>query len=307
MRRSFGVLTVLLAFSLALAACDDGTAPGGEGTLSLLLTDAPGADIEEAWVEITGIYLQGTFVAGERVWLLEESTGLIDLAQLSGITMDLVKDVAVPPGVYAQLNIVIGDAVLVAGGNVYTKPGSSHPDGRPSDGLLECPSCTETGIKVNLPGGAVTLESESKILVLDFDVSQSYGLDAGLSGAWVMDPLINGSDFQTTGTIQGTVSLGQDVTLPACGGGATALSDFLPMAILDEIQRSGDVADDGSYRIAFVEPGDYSLSFESQVSFDNGDVLSFDATHPASVSVTSGGVAEADYTLVDASCTPSGS
>lgn len=272
--------------------------------MSLLLTDAPGAELAHAWVQITGIYLQGEAPAEEgRVWLLENSTGKVDLKALADETLALVEDVVVPPGTYAQLRVIIGEAVIeTADGNVYVKPGSGHPEGEPSDGFLECPSCTETGIKVNLPDGVVTLEDAGKILVLDFDVAQSFGREAGLAGVWVMEPLINASDFQASGTIAGNVSLAEGVSLPACDERQVQLADFVPTATAGELEKSGNVNEDGSYKIGFVEPGDYALGFLATATFDNGASVSFDASHPASVDVGSGATANADFTIIGANC-----
>ncbi len=302
------LVAAVLSLALTFGACDDSsTSPGRDATLTLLLADAPGAGIAHAWVEITGIYLQGE-APGEagRVDLLTESTGMIDLTTLADATLQLVQDVVVPPGTYAQLRLIIGDAVIETDdGKVYVKLGSSHPDGTPPNGFLQCPSCTETGIKINLPSGAVRLEDEAKILVLDFDVSQSYGLEAGLAGVWVMNPLINGSDFEASGTISGSVSLAQGVALPSCGGRPASLADFVPLATAGEIQKSGNVEADGSYKISFVEPGDYNLGYEPTVEFDNGESLDFTATHPAVVSVSSGASVEANFTINSASCSAS--
>lgn len=303
-KRFMGMLTMLIVGGLALGGCDDSSSPD-EGSLSLLLTDAPGAGIEHAWVEITGIYLQGEAPDDQgRLWLLEESTGLIDLTTLADATLELVKDVVVTPGTYSQLRVIIGEAVIETDdGKVYTKPGSGHPEGEQPDGFLECPSCTENGIKVNLPGGAVTIEDDAKILVLDFDVTQSFGREAGLSSVWVMNPLINGSDFEASGTISGTVSLAEGLSLPVCGGDAEAsLSDFVPMASSADVEKSGNVDAEGTYKISFVEPGDWDLSYAAEVTFDNGETLSFSADHPATVSVGSGAVASADFTVTEAGC-----
>lgn len=290
-----------LALALSLGACDDSASPGG-ARLSIMLTDAAG-DLEEAWVEITGIYLQPTQATqGQRVWLLQSSTGLIDLLTLSDAAVDLVNDEVVPPGTYAQLRFIIGDAVIkTVGGKVYATAGAVPPGGLVIDGPLQCPSCLETGLKVNLPGGAVTLADEATILVVDFDVSQSFGREVGPPVQWVMHPLLSASEFGLTGSIAGTVTLAQGVTLPSCGGRDATVSDFVPVASAGGIEKSGDVNADGSYTISFVEPGDYDMGF-APVQFDNGETLTFQATHPSMVNVQSGATATADYTITGASC-----
>ncbi|HSG82917.1 MAG TPA: DUF4382 domain-containing protein, partial [Gemmatimonadota bacterium] len=71
-RHVYGLAAVALALALVIGACDSTTAPetnddamvivnGAGARLTLLLTDDP-AELSQAWVEITGIYLQ----AGEH-------------------------------------------------------------------------------------------------------------------------------------------------------------------------------------------------------------------------------------------------
>jgi hypothetical protein len=303
-KRIFALGAALVAFSFTLGACDDSSSTSpGDATLSIVLTDAPGG-LAEAWVEITGIYLQGTTgPVGEKVWLLQGSTGLIDLLTLSDKTLELVSDAVVPPGVYAQMRLIVGGAVIVTDeGKVYATPGTEHPGGLAADGLLECPSCGETGFKVNLPGGAVMIEDDAMILVLDFDVSQTFGRGAGVSSQWVMEPVISASNFETSGTIAGTVALGAGVSLPTCGSVEVGLDDFVPVATSGAIEKSGDVNPDGTYKISFVEPGTYDMSYAATVEFDGGVTVIFEATHPAVVTVESGASAVADYTITAASC-----
>lgn len=65
--------------------------------------------------------------------------------------------------------------------------------------------------------------------------------------------------------------------------------------------KSGTPAEDGSYTISFVQPGTWTMGFES-VTFANGDVVSFTTDYPASVEVGSGGTATADFTIESAAC-----
>lgn len=314
---SMGAALVALAFGIV--ACDDSTSPSNP-RLSILLTDAPGA-VEEAWVEITGIYLQGTPSApGEKMWLLQETTGLIDLITLDDQTVALVEDAVIDPGVFSQLRFIVGEAAIVVRESetevlVYATTGLTLEelnDAREEfdpglspltmiDGQLECPSCSETGFKVIFPGGAIRLEDEAEVLVVDFDAQQTFGRRAGESGQWVMEPVLSASELGLSGTIAGTVAWADADPQLSCGGGPVSLADFRPTATLGEVIKTGTPAEDGSYRISFVGPGTWALGFES-VSFDNGDVLTFEATHPASVEVTSGSTATADFSITSAAC-----
>ena len=81
--------------AMALAACDGGSTTGsGAPRLTIRLHDAPG-DVEEAWVKVDQIYLQGTSEADStsgRVVLSGEGTGeWIDLLTLASSFETLVS------------------------------------------------------------------------------------------------------------------------------------------------------------------------------------------------------------------------
>ncbi|UCF20400.1 MAG: DUF4382 domain-containing protein [Gemmatimonadota bacterium] len=246
-------LSALLALALFMGACDTTTDPGSrspmdgdQARLTILLTDAPG-DIAEAWVEITGIYLQvregdddgngdgngngdnsgnGDGSNGGRVWLLEGSAGWINLLDLAGTWMELVGDAEVPAGVYSQLRFIVGGSVLVLGEfdaednltieKIYASSEQDLEDLNEEigDGLvpppgtelgdLHCPSCSQTGFKVRFPGGVVVLEPGENVLMVDFDVSETFGHQAGNSGRWIMHPTLLGSVVEGDGDGSGS-------------------------------------------------------------------------------------------------------
>ncbi|MFQ5890378.1 MAG: DUF4382 domain-containing protein [Gemmatimonadota bacterium] len=317
-------LRTILASSLlavSVVACGDGpTGTQGTTRLTVLLTDDPG-DIEYAWVEVSEITLQGS---GGTITLLDAPTGLIEMTQLaSGGSEPIVEGLEIPAGTYTQLRFVIGRGALQVGGQIYASEGVSMEELEEATGTwagtLKCPSCAQSGLKVNLPGGSITLESGQQIVVVDFDVSQSYGRQAGKSGMWVMHPVMQASEFTVTGSILGTVSIGTDaggaplVSFPlSCGGGdlaeADLLSLFLPRATSGELVKSGTTDGDGSYRILFVPPGSWEMGHASAIELGNGDSVSFSdvGVTPGTVEVTSDGVAMADYVIGGAACVTAG-
>lgn len=294
------------AFVLAAAgaaACSDG---GGGGTgsqaprLTIRLTDAPG-DLSEAWVEIERIVLVGD---GGQVTLRDNSTGLVDLLTLRNSVAELVQDAVVPAGSYSELRFVIGDAyVKTKSGQVFATSGATLPAGVTPTGTLKCPSCSQSGLKVKLPG-ALALQEGARILVVDFDASASFGREAGASGQWVMHPVLHATDVQLAGEIAGTVSLATGVTLPAtCGGSAVAITQFVPKAVAGADSISGAVEASGAYRIRYVTPGTYAMGQAPALTFANGDSLIFVSTPtPASVTVASGQTATANYSVTAATC-----
>jgi hypothetical protein len=290
----------------------------GTARVSLTLTDAPG-DVEAAWVEIGEIYLQGGGNQGQTM-LLEEGVadglGLIELTELAGTTLDLIDDVEIAAGNYGQLRFVIEGAVLeTEEGEVFTF-NATHPLGTPSTGSLTCPSCSQTGIKVLLPGEVADLEAGAHLLVLDFDVSQSFGRAAGQSGQWVMSPVIRAAELGFSGAVTGTVDVERDtdgaplVTIPECPAGTPRdLTAFVPEAVAqtlvddlgEPVTSTTAVASDGSFSFAFLHPDEYDLGFVADVEFD-GATLTFGAEAPGIVDVTSGGDAAVAYTVTSATC-----
>jgi hypothetical protein len=196
-RLPVGLLAVALA---ALAGCGDGAGPGPTTAVSLKLTDAPG-DVQHAYVTITEIYLSGE---GGKVVLLDTPyTG--DLLTLAGTTADLVTDVDVPSGTYGQLRFVISGACIAVenesgGSDIYATDGyDSTPCGGPATGVLQAPSYAESGLKVVLDEGALAIVGPQKILLVDFDVEQSFGQLAGQAGTWVMHPVVTGGEIESEG------------------------------------------------------------------------------------------------------------
>lgn len=292
MRRNAMNAALAVTMALGLAACDDPSS-SDMARVQLLLTDAPG-DLVSAEVTISEIYFQGS---EGRVSLFEGSAthDLLDLQ--NGVTTELAN-VVIPAGSYSQLRLVVESATVTSlDGDTYST----------EDGTLTCPSCAQTGIKVNMPGGSVSLEGDAQVLLIDFDVAQSFGHQAGQSGRWVMHPVVHATEFETTGGISGTVALAEGVALPAtCGGAEVTLAHFVPTATSTAdaaIVLSGTTNTAGAFSFPFVAPGTYNLGF-SKVEFDNGEVLTFEATvDPATATVGSGGSqVSAAYTVTAATC-----
>jgi hypothetical protein len=298
MTRNTTTLAALVAGVLALGACDGGSTGSQTAKVSLRLFDAPG-DLASAQVTVKEIYLQGSSAAdslGHKV-VLYSGNGTFDLLTLSGgKTVELAKDVTIPAGTYSQLRFVITDATIT------TTSGATFST---AAGTLKCPSCAQSGLKVKLPGGSVTLEGGGNLMGIDFDVSQSFGHEAGNSGKWVMHPVISATNFEVAGGISGSVAAAPGVALPACGGAATDLTKFVPQATSGDVTRSGTTAATGAYTIPFVAPGTYTMGYATAVGFANGDTLTYTAAAtPASVAVGSGQAATANYSVTAAACKP---
>jgi Domain of unknown function (DUF4382) len=199
MRVTTSIVAAVVAITFA-TACDSST--GNDTTpLTLLLTDAVG-EVQEAVVTISSIYLQGdgsTDEASGRVMLRTTpiTTNLVSLADDIATIVDAME---VPSGQYGQLRFVIEGAYIKVstdtepGYAIYSTPGYSETPEEPT-GVLQCPSCSQSGLKVTLQGN-LQLDGTAQTLLVDFNVADSFGQAAGNSGMWVMSPSIKASPFE---------------------------------------------------------------------------------------------------------------
>lgn len=282
---------------LGVAACSETTGTSGDpARVSVLLTDAPG-DFHAAVVTISSIYLQGG--SGGRMVLMD-TPYTTDLLTLANTTAELVRDVPVPAGTYSELRFVItGGYVEVENADGSTSIFASSPDyeglpdGVTPDGTLQMPSFGQSGLKVKFPGDArLTLSGEQRILLVDFDVSRSFGRLAGESGQWVMHPVLEATDLGATGSVRVQLELGEDVTLPQLGESDLTLADVSAVLVNadggEEAMALTDVNSDGVFEATFdfVLPGDYTLEFRVP---DESVVLTTAPATPIDVTVPSGG------------------
>ena len=276
-------ISILLAVLLVLGACDS-TDPAGDASLSILLTDMPG-DVSQAVVMIEDVQLVGG--EGGPISLMTSGPWTGDLTDLENEFTSLVDGAVVPAGTYGQLRLIVPEACIGVEtegetddtDEVYTSNGAETVACEGIEtGTLHMPSLAQTGIKVVFDG-ALEVRSDQMIYMIDFDVEQSFGKQAGSSGRWVMTPVVHGAELAFTGTVDLSVELADGVELPT----GVAFEDFeatfaggSPVALTTE----GDV---GTATFLYVLPGTWQLDLVSD------DVSSFtsDPSVPFDVDVTS--------------------
>jgi hypothetical protein len=255
-------------------------------------------------VTVSEIYLQGE---GGRV-VLRDTPVTTNLITLSNDAAALVEDAIVPPGTYSEMRFVISGAYI----EVEQADGSTRiyatsedyaglPPGAQVAGRLQAPSLSQTGIKVKWTGD-ITITGEQKVLLVDFDVAQSFGHPASGNVQWVMHPVIQGAELTATGSVVATLRLGEGVSLPVVNGNPVTLGQF--SAVLTNAAGSSealpltDTNGDGVYEahFRFLIPGSFSLSFAAPagVGFTTNPAI------PASAPVPSGQEVSHAFTVTSA-------
>jgi len=298
-----------LGLAASFAACDSTVDAPDTARLTIMLTDAPG-DFSAAVVTISSIYLQGSADSDaeiSRVMLLDEPI-TTDLLTLSDDVQTLVDGVVIGAGNYGQLRFVIDGAYIVVetdqGEKVYSTPDYAEAPEQ-VDGTLMCPSCAQSGIKVNLTGG-LTLGDEDETVLVDFDVSQSFGHEAGASGKWIMHPTLKAAPIDAAASVDVSLSLGSGVVLPAIGAAVLSLADFsVELRSVDadpsapgETVIFADADGDGTFNVSFdnVVPGDYTLNLKGPA----GLTFTTDPVLPVAVTVQSGASVTASLVILTA-------
>lgn len=317
-RKTFAFLT--LALLLPLAACDDGMGVEGPRSVSILLTDAPG-DFHQAWVTIESVALVGD----EDSFVLRDEAVTTDLIEWHNDVMTLVEPVAVPAGDFSQLRLVISGACVVLEGEggepgmIYASEGYAG-EGAPEDcgapdGDLQLPSWGQSGLKLNLPAGALTDAPGDQAILLDFIVPESFGHAAGNSGKMVMRPVVKVENVSFTGSITVDLTIADTVSLAGLGPvpeGQTdprdaTLEDFQvsidgesePLVFEETCETVNDVeVCTGTATFYFLMPGDYDVTVElvEGVTFD----FTLNPESPVTETVDSGESATVSFEITSA-------
>lgn len=293
-----------LAFGLVTTGCD------GQGRVTIKLTDATG-DFKKAVVTISEVYLQGE----DGKLVLSDKATTTNLLSLANDTADLVKDAVVPAGSYQELRFVISGAYIEVeqadGSSLLYATSTDYaglPQGAQVADILQMPSFDASGVKVKLDG-PVEVTGEQKIILVDFDVSQSFGKERGQGDKWVMKPVIKGGDIQFSGSVRVTLAKGQGVNLPTLNGRAVTLGDFRATLKSTQLDPDGaaapaaeglpltDANGDGVYEahFKFLIPGNFEIGFVAP-----GVGFTTDPAVPAPVTITSGQDQTKAFTLKSA-------
>lgn len=224
------LLSVLMGLSLAACSSDSSTntPDASTGRMRLYLSDAPG-DVDAVFITYASIE-----VNFNNTWVTLTSTPrTVNLMEWNNGASLLVGDTVLGAGHYSQIRLMVTEAHVVV-------DGQSHP--------LEIPSAENTGLK--LVHSFDIVAGSTYDLLIDFSVEHSV-YQTG-NGTWKMKPVVRCTPLALTGSISGTL------LIPRADVIATAFvhGQFDDASI---VTASEAHAGTGSFRLAFLPPGLYSV------------------------------------------------
>ena len=243
------VATVVAA--LTLAACggggggDGGGSASGDGTLRVALTDAPSC-YEHVFVTVEKVGVHANARAGDNDagWrdLTLAAPRRIDLLSLTNGVLEELGSMALPPGDYSQLRLV-----LAANSGQQPLANAVQPIGGTLT-PLKTPSAQQSGLKLQVH---FNVESNKLVdFVLDFDACKSV-VRAGNSGGFVLKPVVSVTPRFVT-SIQGFVT----TTMALSATSVSAQQD-------GEIVRATMPDASGKFVLSFLPEGTYTLVITS--------------------------------------------
>lgn len=267
---------MVAALAVGLTGCEnaaDGPSADSAG-VQVLLTDAAADHIASARVDIGAVELLPADSEGTVVTLTEDATdGTVDLLDLEGTATAQLADTTIDSGTYSQIRLMVDSAT------VELASGYEFNDGSTSRTLF-VPSGAQTGIKLNLADGDAVSEGglmfeagDPQVLVLDFDVAQSFvlqgspGTPAGIEDV-LFTPAIRVAVHDVAGSISGTVSLASSAPDSIAVSGVTVSATPTDEGMLEAYQTSTATAatdSTGSYTINYVVPGSYAVDLPDSV------------------------------------------
>lgn len=264
MRRGLRWLAGLLLLGVAVVGCesDPVASTDGRATFRVLLTDAPADYIESAWVDIGAVELIPAGGGGPITLTTDGTDGFVDLFTLSDAATQQLASREIEAGRYTQLRLIVEAA------RVRLIDGYEFNDGT-VEKELKVPSGAQTGIKINLKaahggeGEGLHVEPGETVVVLDFDVSQSFVIQgnpetpAGINGV-IFKPTLRAAVLDVAGSIEGEVVDEDGVGFADVLVRAERLD---PVTLeSDQSQIATAITDaEGRYTLHFLVPGQYEV------------------------------------------------
>lgn len=235
---------ISVAAAAILAACGGGG--GGDvpqGTLKMSMTDAPACyKSVVVTVEEVRVHQSGSAGEGEGGWqVIVPPNGPVevDLMTLTNGNLEPLGATEVNAGTYNQLRLVLSSETNA--NRVVLNDNTTH--------ALVTPSAAQSGLKIQ---GTFTVAADATTdMLLDFDACTSIVKAGRVPVKYILKPVIRLST-KPTGSISGQVTT------------TMTLSETSVSAQLNgEILRSTVPASDGTFKLAYLAPGSYTVVITS--------------------------------------------
>ena len=293
----------LLAAGLAVGGCGDSTGPDAPATFKVMLTDGPDDYLASANVQIGEVW---AIQAGGPPIQLSADGGSFDLLDLQNGVMAELASAELDASIrilQLRLHVVSADVTLGSDGETEYMFAS----GEKSQELF-IPSGAQSGIKINLrsvdgneDGAGVDLvPGETILAVVDMDVEQNFVFTGNASDPTMLPdmqftPLLRATLVDVAGSISGTVTYASatpDEPGESASIEAVLTNSNVPVAEMETATASAIAAEDGTYTVYFLSPGEYDVSATATI-----DAVGY-SDGPLSVDVGDGeDVTGVDFTL----------
>ncbi|MFT7592488.1 MAG: hypothetical protein ACI9UJ_002425 [bacterium] len=260
-------LTLLASVAILFTGCTDDTSDSQNHKASFYATDAPidNVDVDAVFVTVTEIRVDGQKVEGFQKATLE-------LTALTNGKTELLEETEIEANSFSEITVVL-DYALDAEGNA---PGTYVLK---ADGTKEAMASASSELSfsklIKLNAG------ESNDIVLDFDlrkmVKEDTRGDFELVSKAELESSIRVVKASATGTVEGKLD-----SISKVKGKAVAYLYAKGEYAITEMQAQGEsnivfknavnsavVANDGSFKLAFTEEGDYEIHIFEYVDTNN--------------------------------------
>ena len=214
------------------------------GMVRLGLTDAPIDEADAVLITINTVDIRRAGGGPWQTFVGESRT--FDLLSLTGGVNEMLGEQVLEPGEFTGIRLLVEAAQIVIDGETFD---------------LEVPSGDQRGIQ--LQGSFSIVTGETLDLMMDFDARKSI-TRRGQGNNFALKPIVRLVPTTGAGFITGRVF---------ADGGEDGLQAVV-IAKQDGEEISSAIVDpeDGTYRIAYLEPGAYDLHVESELTIEPGIV-----------------------------------
>ena len=265
----------LIIVAALLNACGPGSS-GGEGTITLSITDAPIDGANKVVVNFIGVELRSSSLGVKQDFdFLVPVT--LDLLDLQGInTALLLNGETVEAGIYDEIRLKIHAAEDGMLESFIELPDGQHE--------LIVPSGAESGLKIK---NDIEIPVDGDVsFTVDFSVRKSIVVAGGEGGSKVkyhLKPVLRIVEDIVAGHITGLID-GSLLTAINCSESNPDTDNAVyvftgPDVTPDDIDTSSDddvepvvtalVDDSFSYTAAFLEPGEYTVAYTCNANFED--------------------------------------